>query len=398
VRGPPRSRRRIRAQCYPAQVLGLIRDILLAGFFLLPLIGLFREVARRRRVVAVQAFREVGHLLRDPVVDPARSTVSGLAHGLRTTFRMTTRDSDSGSEPWTEVDVLLPTGTPLAMELRPRTEDEDDRIARGLAVDVELDDPAFGPLFVVEAVPADVVRALLDHRVRARLVALYPCEVTGSVQGLRFAKRGWQERGREARDRRSRRDHCRAHGDRGEHGERSAHFRGRSRRRRVPRPRGGVPSRCELVSPAVGGGADAPRGEGPPAARSAPGHGLRRGPVPGLDGGGCRDRVGYPLVPCLLAHDVWQERPPQRQRRRVQRGHDPLLLEAAVRQLSGRPHTCGVNPTVVVRTGANSRRNPRGTAVAPRLAVRSSLGALRPLVVVSGAGQTPVLVLVNAKL
>ena len=152
---------------------------------------------RRRRalVTAVDAFRHAAGVLDDAEADDAGSMVRGRSRGMPTTFRFVTRGSGSSSEPWTEVEVTVPAATMFEMELRPQTPAETRRVATGRAIDVELGDPAFDPLYIVEAAPADAAARVLDHRTRALLVALHPCEVQYSGTRLQLAKSRWQEHG-----------------------------------------------------------------------------------------------------------------------------------------------------------------------------------------------------------
>lgn len=139
------------------------------------------------------ALRHAAAALDEAEVDEARSTVRGRSRGLPTTFRFVTREAGEGSERWTEVEVGAPVTTIPEMEVRPETGFETALVAEGRAVDVELDDPGFDPLFVVEAAPADAVRRVLDAPTRALLVALYPCTLQYSGTRLQLAKQGWPE-------------------------------------------------------------------------------------------------------------------------------------------------------------------------------------------------------------
>jgi hypothetical protein len=98
-------------------------------------------------------------------------------------------DHDDG--PATHCRVPLPEGAPrFAMELRARTAEAQRALDRGDAIEVPLGDEAFDRSFVVEAAPADVIRALIDETTRAALLALAPCRFALDAGALHLSKPG----------------------------------------------------------------------------------------------------------------------------------------------------------------------------------------------------------------
>jgi hypothetical protein len=92
---------------------------------------------------------------------------------------------------WSTVHYRLPLrgAVPtLTLDLRPENGAEQEAVQRGLAVDVEVGDRAFDRAFVVEAAPAEAVRALLDEPTRAALVTLAPCRLTLADGALHVSK------------------------------------------------------------------------------------------------------------------------------------------------------------------------------------------------------------------
>jgi hypothetical protein len=146
-----------------------------------------RSRTRRKRDV----FALVAIAMPDAVIE--KDTARGHVRGRAVTYALTSRPTGGDStEEWTEIDVSL---APLAivMSLRPQGGADEWKIARGLAVDLILGDAPFDGAFVVEAAPETMVREVLDAKIRARLLAMHPAEVTTREGVLRLAKRGWVE-------------------------------------------------------------------------------------------------------------------------------------------------------------------------------------------------------------
>jgi hypothetical protein len=74
------------------------------------------------------------------------------------------------------------------MDLRPETRWGARDVEQGRAIDLVLGDQAFDDSFLVEAAPADIARALLDHETRTALLTFHPCRLTILHNELRFSK------------------------------------------------------------------------------------------------------------------------------------------------------------------------------------------------------------------
>jgi hypothetical protein len=121
---------------------------------------------------------------------------------LDVSYRFADRGSGSTVDRWTEVDVVIPQGYPLALHVRRHRSGDRARIANATMVDVEVGDPSFDPLFLVEAAPADIARSLLDPETRGFLASHGEVELDtvqeGGVRLLRLSLHGWFEEQAEA--------------------------------------------------------------------------------------------------------------------------------------------------------------------------------------------------------
>ena len=120
-----------------------------------------------------QLFGEVGEIL-DRVTEHSTKSVGGIKDG-RTVRALYRQRSEEDYE--TRVDCDLP-GRPFALELRPQTMKEQERIFEGKTIDVQVCDPAFDACWVIEGAPADVVRRVLDDSVRRRFGLLFADSLT----------------------------------------------------------------------------------------------------------------------------------------------------------------------------------------------------------------------------
>jgi hypothetical protein len=122
----------------------------------------------------------------------------GMLDGVVVTYRFETRGSGSSAERWTEVDAQIPHAYPLELHVRRHGRRDRRLIAWGEMIDVEVGDPAFDPMFLVEAAPSDVVRILLDAEARAFLASRSSSELDtlqreDGTRALRLATSGWTE-------------------------------------------------------------------------------------------------------------------------------------------------------------------------------------------------------------
>src|SRR5258705_12091107 len=120
-------------------------------------------------------------------------TVTGTCDSLRVEYRLRDRGTGKHRDPWTEVSAELPAKYPLAIYVRRQGYSDEERIARGEMIDVQVGDPAFDAPFRLDIAPADVARRLLDQPTRTLLAAYDPVELfTVEHDGhrwLRFAFR-----------------------------------------------------------------------------------------------------------------------------------------------------------------------------------------------------------------
>jgi hypothetical protein len=104
------------------------------------------------------------------------STVMGTIHGRL--VRYLAQPRQKGSSGRTVVIALVPPrAAPVEMHLTPQKESDASLVERGLAIDLQVGEPLFDAAFVVEAAPAETVRALLDAPTRSALRGLLPCEL-----------------------------------------------------------------------------------------------------------------------------------------------------------------------------------------------------------------------------
>lgn len=126
----------------------------------------------------------------------------GTRHGVAVTYRFESRGSGSNTESWTEVDAEIPAAYPLILHVYRQRRSDQAKIDRNELVDVQLGDPVFDPLFVIESAPTDVVRLLIDPATRGFLVSHSQIELDTVTRGqhrlLRLAIRGWREHRDEA--------------------------------------------------------------------------------------------------------------------------------------------------------------------------------------------------------
>jgi hypothetical protein len=123
-----------------------------------------------------------------------RSSAWGSALGAPARLRFVTRGSGRTSESWTEIDVELPAHYPFALHIRHHGWFDQGKIERGEMVDITVGDRAFDDAFLIEAAPADIVRQLLDARVRFQLATLPRFQLattTTTVSVLRLEILGW---------------------------------------------------------------------------------------------------------------------------------------------------------------------------------------------------------------
>ncbi len=122
----------------------------------------------------------------------------GSSLGAKITLELATRGAGSSSENWTHIEADVPAVYPLAIHVRRHTRSDQRVIARGEMVDIIVGDQLFDDAFLVEAAPADVVRALIGPEVRSLLAAHkeVDLETVDRPDGTRCIKlgfRGWED-------------------------------------------------------------------------------------------------------------------------------------------------------------------------------------------------------------
>jgi hypothetical protein len=92
--------------------------------------------------------------------------------------RYVTVNGNRGSKGYTKASTQLPPdAAQLELHLKPESPHDKVLVQRGDEVDVTVGVPQFDAAFVVEAAPAETVRALLDAHTRSDLLTLSPCEL-----------------------------------------------------------------------------------------------------------------------------------------------------------------------------------------------------------------------------
>jgi hypothetical protein len=99
-------------------------------------------------------------------------SVYATVDGVETVFRLAVRGSGKSAQRWTEVEVEVPAKYPLTLLVRRHEWRDGGKIERGEMVDVELGDRSFDDEFLVEAAPADVVKLLVDRKIRELMWSL----------------------------------------------------------------------------------------------------------------------------------------------------------------------------------------------------------------------------------
>ena len=171
--------------------MAALAPLLFVGLLLF-VIGIWTSAANERRSA------KLARIANELEGSHAGNRVEGKYSGLPVVYLLETRGGGSTSELWTYVDVALPRAYPLTIHVRRQLGSDRAKIAWGEMVDVEVGDQEFDPLFLVEAAPADVARALLDPEARGFLSSHGQVELdTRSDEAggrwLRLAMRNWYE-------------------------------------------------------------------------------------------------------------------------------------------------------------------------------------------------------------
>ncbi|AKF10824.1 hypothetical protein [Sandaracinus amylolyticus] len=143
----------------------------------------------------MKSARELAAGVLDDVSAREHDAARGTFDGLDVEIRLVDRGVGSSRDPWTEIVVL---GQAVRDDLHLGVIAQTDRDAKDveeeqLGTDLVLDDPQFDPVFLVEAGPADVVKSLLDARVRKQMLALKPLGLHTRPEGLVLDKPSWLE-------------------------------------------------------------------------------------------------------------------------------------------------------------------------------------------------------------
>ena len=122
--------------------------------------------------------------------------------GVRVTQRLHTLDfyriKHEVSVDVTDFEVAVPAGEAIALAIRTHTDFgltdlralDDEKVARGTLVDLQVGDPAFDDRYVIEAAPASVVRKLLTPELRELMLARdASLRVVDGVHGRMFQLR-----------------------------------------------------------------------------------------------------------------------------------------------------------------------------------------------------------------
>jgi hypothetical protein len=115
--------------------------------------------------------------------------------GLAMEVRFISRNDGWSISQCTRIDVELPRGYPLALNIRRYQRQDHGGIARGEVIDLKLDDPEFDRTFLVEAAPSDVAKRLIDADARSflmchRMFDLFDARI-GDRHVIRLEAPGW---------------------------------------------------------------------------------------------------------------------------------------------------------------------------------------------------------------
>jgi hypothetical protein len=160
------------------RVLGIVVIVLIASAVAL-------DIRRRKRLLLDGAAGVM-----DKVDERDSKGIRGVKNGIEVLVNW---GKDGEGRYFTTVGCTLP-HTKFALELWPQTEERQRRIQKGQMIDVQVGEPLFDLIWVVEGAPADVVRRVLDDRVRAGLMGLGMEELAQpSQRELRLRARGLRE-------------------------------------------------------------------------------------------------------------------------------------------------------------------------------------------------------------
>ncbi|WP_437576419.1 hypothetical protein [Sorangium sp. So ce887] len=129
-------------------------------------------------------------LERAEIIDPETS-VRGHIGDQPVTFEIKTKSVGSMTLKWTEAHVPIHAGLDLLLSVRPSTRRDEREVARGVAVDHRLGEPAFDAAFIVEGAPERLVREIVDEEVRRGLLALGPDHVFTGPGALTIQMPDW---------------------------------------------------------------------------------------------------------------------------------------------------------------------------------------------------------------
>jgi hypothetical protein len=162
-------------------------SVVFAGLTLVGVMLVTVAVTRWRRLAAIRHGMMLAGAI-DARIQGLRCAVGTIEGRL---VRYSIMEGSRGSKGCTLASTQLPTGAAqLELHLKPELPRDKALVERGHEVDLVVGDPAFDAAFVVEAAPAQTVRALLDVRTRSELLTLLPCEIHIAAGQVQFRKSG----------------------------------------------------------------------------------------------------------------------------------------------------------------------------------------------------------------
>ncbi|MBL8680862.1 MAG: hypothetical protein JNK05_16905 [Myxococcales bacterium] len=137
---------------------------------------------------------EIASLLLDSAHSPAGDRARGTFAGVPVELRFVDRGVGSYTDLYTEI-VVLGAGVrrDLHLAVVPRREKHAGYVNEGLATHVRLGDAAFDDAFLVEAAPADVVRALMDEDARRAMLSHGRVGLHTTTDGLMIEREAWMD-------------------------------------------------------------------------------------------------------------------------------------------------------------------------------------------------------------
>lgn len=171
-------------------------EVILAVAFPVGIIALIVVVVLRENKKRAQRRELVANALRvqDPtvIVNEKTGTAACTFRGLPARFCFATRGSGSSAESWTEAEADV-VHEHFVLSIRRQKDRDEKLIQKGLAVDIQLGNPAFDAAYLVEGAPASLVVRLLTPAIQQKILDCNVDEIDERNTGMVVARKGWRE-------------------------------------------------------------------------------------------------------------------------------------------------------------------------------------------------------------